>query len=147
MSDKPIFYDATGRRAFGASVAGWAAAVISLVLGAAFVVTLTTAPILRTKSPIHLTAVSIADLEKAAKAPGLVRSAARQAAEALARRAARQLAARNERRLHGRPLSAMLKPQADRPLTIAFLPNWGYGGGGGTRPELKKTKRPEEMQI
>src|SRR3569832_732939 len=136
MSDKPIFYDATGRRAFGASIAGWAAAVIRLVLGAAFVVTLTTAPILRTKSPIHLTAVSIADLEKAAKAPGLVRSAARQATEALARRAARQLAARNARRLHGRPLSALLQPQSVRPLTFAFLPNWGFGGGEDPRPSL-----------
>jgi len=128
MSDKPIFYDASGRRALGASVVGWIAAVISLVLGAAFAITLAYAPILGIKAPYHLTAVSIADLEKAAKAPGLVRSAARLGAEARARREqrARALVARNERGLHNRPLSAMLKPQADRPLSIAFLPNWGH---------------------
>src|SRR5690242_13220950 len=126
MSDKPIFYDATGRRAFGASVAGWTAGIFSLILGAAFVVTMINVPALRTKTPYHFTAISIADLEKAAKAPGLIRSAARLGAEARAHREARILAARNERHQHGRPLGAMLKPQGDRPLSIAFLPNWGY---------------------
>jgi hypothetical protein len=127
MSDKPIFYDASGRRALGASVAGWIAGVVSLILGAAFAATLAYAPALRTKAPYHFTAISIADLEKAAKAPGLVRAAARLGAEARARREqrARELLARNERGLHSRPLAAMLRPQGDRPLTIAFLPNWG----------------------
>ena len=106
MSDKPIFYDASGRRALGASVAGWIAGVVSLILGAAFAATLAYAPALRTKAPYHFTAISIADLEKAAKAPGLVRAAARLGAEARARREqrARELLARNERGLHSRPL-------------------------------------------
>ncbi|MBL6853853.1 MAG: glycosyltransferase, partial [Alphaproteobacteria bacterium] len=129
MSDKPIFYDATGWRALGASVAGWTAGIFSLILGAAFVVTMINVPVLGTKTPFHFTPVSIADLEKDAKAPGLVRSAARSGAEAWAAREqhARELALRNERRLHGRPpLAAVLKPQGDRPLAAAFLPNWGY---------------------
>jgi len=139
MSDKPIFYDATGRRAFGASVAGWTAAILSLILGAAFVVTMINVPALRTKSPYHFTAVSIADLEKAAKAPGLIRSAARLGAEARALREQRilELTARNERRLHSRPLATLLKPQGDRPLSIAFLPNWGYDDQD-PRPALQR---------
>ncbi|MEJ1968118.1 MAG: glycosyltransferase [Rhizomicrobium sp.] len=127
MSDKQVFFDATGRRAFGASIAGWTAAVLSLVLGAVFVVSLIYTPIGRTHTPVRLKGVSLADLEKAAKAPGLVRSATRLGAEARARREeiARARAARNERSVRNRPLAAMLKPQADRPLAIAFYPNWG----------------------
>ena len=44
MTDKPVFYDATGRRAFGASVVGWTAGIVSLLLGAVFVVSLVNAP-------------------------------------------------------------------------------------------------------
>ena len=40
MSDKPVFFDASGRRAVGASVVGWTAAVVSLVLGAVFAASL-----------------------------------------------------------------------------------------------------------
>jgi cellulose synthase/poly-beta-1,6-N-acetylglucosamine synthase-like glycosyltransferase/peptidoglycan/xylan/chitin deacetylase (PgdA/CDA1 family) len=128
MSDKPVFFDATGRRAAGASIVGWTAAVISLILGAAFLYSLiTTVPIAtRFKFPGHLTAITIPDLEKRAQAPALVRSAARLGAEARARREelARVRRERNERGLKSRTLASILKPQANRPLSIAFYPNW-----------------------
>src|SRR5262252_5809437 len=128
MSDKPVFFDATGRRAAGASIVGWTAAVISLILGATFVYSLlTTVPIAtRFKLPGHLTAITIPDLEKRAQAPALVRSAARLGAEARARREelARVRRERNERGLKSRTLASILKPQPGRPLSIAFYPNW-----------------------
>jgi cellulose synthase/poly-beta-1,6-N-acetylglucosamine synthase-like glycosyltransferase/peptidoglycan/xylan/chitin deacetylase (PgdA/CDA1 family) len=128
MSDKPVFFDATGRRAWGASIVGWTAVVVSLILGAAFLYSLiTTVPIVsRFKLPGHLTALTIRDLEKQAQAPSLVRSAARLGAEARARRQelARVRRERNERGLKSRTLASVLKPQPNRPLSIAFYPNW-----------------------
>jgi hypothetical protein len=44
MADQPVFFDASGRRAVRASVVGWTAAVVSLVLGAAFAASLVVAP-------------------------------------------------------------------------------------------------------
>ncbi len=128
MSDKPVFFDASGRRSFGVSIAGWTAGVLSLVLGAVFVISLViNAPVsVRLRLPGHLTAIAIHDLEKRAAAPGLVRAAARLANEARTRREelARERGLRNERGLHTRPLPSILKPQANRPLTIAFFPGW-----------------------
>jgi peptidoglycan-N-acetylglucosamine deacetylase len=127
MAIKPVFFDATGRRAARASMVGWTAAVLSLLLGAAFLFSLLTVPSLTPlRLPGHLTAINIPLLEKKAQAPGLLRSAARLAAEARARReeTARQLAERNELRLRNRPLASLLKPQANRPLSIAFFPGW-----------------------
>ena len=127
MTNKPVFFDATGRRAFGASIVGWTATVVSLVLGAAFVVSLLTVPnAAPLRLPGRLVAVNIPELERKAEAPGLVRSAARLATEARARREelARVRRERNERGLHIRPLATILKPQASRSLAVAFFPGW-----------------------
>jgi cellulose synthase/poly-beta-1,6-N-acetylglucosamine synthase-like glycosyltransferase/peptidoglycan/xylan/chitin deacetylase (PgdA/CDA1 family)/spore germination protein YaaH len=127
MSNKPIFFDASGRRALGASIVGWSAGVLSLILGAVFVVSLVNVPSrAQPKVPGHLTAIAIHDLEKKALDPALVRSAARLANEARARREelARGRRERNERGLRARPLASILKPQATRPLSIAFYPSW-----------------------
>ena len=100
MADKPVFFDASGRRAFGASIVGWSAGLVSLVLGAVFVASLLSVPNgLRLKLPGHLTAITIPDLEKRAQAPGLVRAAARLANDARERREelARARRERNER--------------------------------------------------
>jgi peptidoglycan-N-acetylglucosamine deacetylase len=126
MANKPVFFDATGRRAFGASVVGWTAGIVSLILGAAFVVSLLTVPAAEPlRLPGHLTAI----LEKKAKAPGLLRSAAHLAAEARARQSSLIRSERNERGLHARQLASILKPQTGRPLTTAFYPNWGQAAG------------------
>ena len=127
MTNKPVFFDATGRRAFGASVVGWTAAIVSLVLGAAFVMSLLTVP---TAAPLRLpgrlVAVNLPELERKALAPGLVRAAEKLASEARARR--EELAGvrreRNERGLRIRPLASILKPQATRSLAVAFFPGW-----------------------
>src|ERR1700712_5378108 len=102
MANKPVFFDASGRRAVGASIVGWTAGVISLLLGAVFVFSLVSVPKgPPPRYPGHLTAVAIHDLERRAQAPALVRAAARLANEARARREelAAQRRARNERAL------------------------------------------------
>src|SRR5579871_4996639 len=127
MADKPVFFDSSGRRAVRASAVGWTVAVVSLVLGAVFAASLAVAPqVTQLRLPGHLTALNTPILEKKAVAPGLLRSAARLASEAQARRKerARQLLEREQRNLPTRPLSSILRPQAGRPLSIAFYPNW-----------------------
>ncbi len=127
MADKPVFFDASGRRAVGASVIGWTAAIVSLVLGAAFAASLAVAPqVTQLRLPGRLTAVSTQNLEKTALSPGLLRSAARLATEAQARRRdrARLRLEREQRNLPTRVLSSLLRPQPGRPLAIAFFPNW-----------------------
>ena len=44
MTNKPIFFDATGRSAARLSIFGWTAAVVSTVLGIAFIASLVVAP-------------------------------------------------------------------------------------------------------
>ncbi len=131
MANKPIFFDATGRRAARASLIGWIVALISLPLGAVFAFTLFSLVNVTTtvRLPGKLTAINTRDLEKKAKAPGLVRAAARLGAEAEVRREdiARQRRIRNERGLTIRPLASILRPQGDRPLSIAFYPSWQPG--------------------
>ena len=141
MSDKPVFFDASGRRAVRASVVGWTAAVVSLVLGAVFVVSLMAAPqVTQLRLPGRLTAITTQILEKKALDPGLLRSAARLASEAQTRRKERaRLSLERERRhLPTRVLSAMLRPQPDRPLSIAFYPNWEASASSSLKSALPK---------
>ncbi|MGB8363691.1 MAG: glycosyltransferase, partial [Rhizomicrobium sp.] len=124
MENKPIFFDATGRRAARVSVVGWVVAVVSTVLSIVFVATLFASPrMAQLRLPGQLTAINFTSLEPKAKAPALLRSAARLAAAAQARRAE---IARNWRTKSARqfPASALRAP-AGRPLSIAFYPNWG----------------------
>jgi peptidoglycan-N-acetylglucosamine deacetylase len=125
MANKPIFFDATGKRAARFSLIGWGAAIVSTLMGAAFLTSLAAVPHFSSvKLPGRLTAVST-QLEKKALAPGLLNSAATLAAEARAQRAAllhaRQL--RNQRIARAHAMKA-LHPRSGRPLTIAFYPDW-----------------------
>lgn len=129
---KPIFFDATGRRAVQISVIGWTAAVLSTLIGIAFLASIVAVPRFEAlKLPGQLSAVpptksASAELEKKAKSPGLLRSAAHLAAEARARR--EKLAREKQHRLErarGANMAAILEPQDGRPLSIAFYPTWG----------------------
>ena len=124
MADKPIFFDATGRRASVVSAIGWGAAVISTVLGVFFVVSLFMTPhVANLNLPGRLTAIHAPELEKSAQAPGLLRSAERLAAAVRAKRA--ELAKQwRLRKGHGRVLAEALRPPSHRPLSIAFYPSW-----------------------
>jgi cellulose synthase/poly-beta-1,6-N-acetylglucosamine synthase-like glycosyltransferase/peptidoglycan/xylan/chitin deacetylase (PgdA/CDA1 family)/spore germination protein YaaH len=124
MADKPIFFDATGRRASIVSAFGWGAAIISTVLGVFFVVSLFMTPhVANLNLPGRLTAIHLPELEKSAQAPGLLRSAARLAAAVRSKRADLSKQWR-QRKDHGRVIAAALRPPAHRALSIAFYPNW-----------------------
>lgn len=127
MADKPIFYDASGRRALGFSIVGWTAAVLSTLLGAALIVSVVASPPQpNVNLPGRLTAIHLTELEKKAAAPGLLRAAANLAVEARARRERlARLRLRNRAKIQqARVLPRMLEPQPDRPLSIAFYPGW-----------------------
>ncbi len=125
MANKPVFFDATGKRALRLSLIGWAAAIVSTLLGAAFLASLAAVPhFANVKLPGRLTAVNAQALEQRAAAPGLLHSAARLAAEARAKRIellkAKRLRSKRIARAHK---LALLHPRG-RPLAIAFYPDW-----------------------
>ncbi len=126
MASKPVFFDATGKRAARISLIGWIAAAISLAVGIVFVANLVGVTQLETvKLPGHITAIHTPELENRAKAPGLLRLAADLAEAA---RAKKQIRAhdrwlRNEAIRRNRHAPNLLPPKG-RPLSIAFYPNW-----------------------
>ncbi|MBV8976633.1 MAG: glycosyltransferase [Alphaproteobacteria bacterium] len=121
MSKKPIFFDATGRRAARLSLLGWIAAVVSTVLAAAFVASLVVAPQMDAVGfNNRLTAIHLPELESKAQAPGLLKSATRLAVEARDRR----IEAMRMRHLKiaraPRVLPSALRVQPGRSLAIGF---------------------------
>jgi len=124
MVNKPIFFDATGRRAARVSFIGWTAVVVSVLLGAAFVASLVRVPDpQQIKLPGQLTAVQ---LEKKAIAPGLLKFAANLAAAVRGKREQQALEhwQKVERGRHAHLPPGALAPRQGRPLSIAFFPNW-----------------------
>src|SRR6202789_357299 len=137
MVNRSIFFDATGRRAARVSFIGWTAALISVLLGAAFVANLVMVPdVGRVKLPGEVTAVQ---LEKKAIAPGLLKFAANLAAAARQKREQVALAhwQKIERARHAPLALRALEPQPGRPLSIAFFPNWD-----ALAPDSLKTALP-----
>ena len=127
INKKPVFFDATGRRAARISSLGWAAALVATVLGIGFATSLLVAqPAPNVDLPGRTYSVAPARLVRQAKEPGLLRQAERLAAELRNRRLERQ------RRLHSlmpsRVLPAILKPQQGRSLAIGFYTNWDASG-------------------
>jgi cellulose synthase/poly-beta-1,6-N-acetylglucosamine synthase-like glycosyltransferase/peptidoglycan/xylan/chitin deacetylase (PgdA/CDA1 family) len=128
-SKKPVFFDASGRRAARLSALGWAAALIGTVLAIGFVASLVVArPVATVDFPSRTYSAPPKDLVKKAVAPGLLRSAVRLATQAQNRR----LEARRLRRLRAsqpsRVLPAILSPQKGRSLSIGFYTNWDISG-------------------
>jgi cellulose synthase/poly-beta-1,6-N-acetylglucosamine synthase-like glycosyltransferase/peptidoglycan/xylan/chitin deacetylase (PgdA/CDA1 family)/spore germination protein YaaH len=127
MPNKPIFFDETGRRRQRLSILGWTGAVLSTILGVAVLVSIVATQNAQSPDlPIHLKAVSAIEkkLERKAVDPALVKSAVQLAREARTREKLIQHWKQAEANRHSRPLSAALKPRADRPLTVGFYVNW-----------------------
>ena len=125
MANKSVFFDITGRRAARLSTLGWSAAVISTILGIGFVASLLIAPPTpNVDLPGRSVAVNPPQLVARAVAPGLLKSAARLAAEARNRRLEIQRL-RHFRNIMPARVPAVLKPQAGRALAIGFYVNWG----------------------
>lgn len=125
MSNKPIFFDETGRRAARLSILGWAGAVVSTVLGIAFLASIIVTQ--NADSPeLHIKRTANNALVRRAVDPALLKSAAQLAAEAKRREALikswKQRMA--HQKLPQRALSAALRPRPDRPLSVGFYVNW-----------------------
>ncbi len=141
MANKPIFLDATGKRAARVSLIGWSAAIVSTVLGIAFIASLLFVPNLgQLRLRGEIVAHATQELENKSVSPGLLPSAAR-LAEA-AREQTREIAREKRllRRMNGRAaaLAQTLKVRADRPLSIAFFPNWEAGAYDSLKLALPK---------
>lgn len=124
MSEKPIFFDATGRRAARLSKLGWASAILSTVLGVAFVASiLATQRVPSPQLPVKMTADN--QLVRKAVDPALLKSAARLAAEARTRaKLIRSWRYKNAHDAPPRMLAAALRPLPNRPLALGFYVNW-----------------------
>ena len=129
MANKPVFFDATGRRAARISTVGWVAAVISTILFIGFVASLViSSPSGNVDLPGRSYAVNPPDLVKKAIAPGLLKSAARLAAQARNRRLENARLRRLRNQSPSRVLPGILKPLPGRSLAIGFYVNWGAAG-------------------
>jgi cellulose synthase/poly-beta-1,6-N-acetylglucosamine synthase-like glycosyltransferase/peptidoglycan/xylan/chitin deacetylase (PgdA/CDA1 family)/spore germination protein YaaH len=123
MIDKPVFFDASGRRSARMSLAGRVTAIAVSIVGAVFIASLLIEPHIASPTlPGRLSAVRAAELERRAADPGLLKAAARLAAEARAERAAlarswKQKGSTWSQSVHG---PAGLRPRPDRPLSIGF---------------------------
>ena len=129
MANKPVFFDVTGRRAARISTVGWVAAVISTIVFVGFIASLVIAvPGSNVDLPGRASPLNRPDLVKKAIAPQFLKSAAQLASEARNRRLEIARLRRLRSDLPSRVLPAILKPQAGRPLAIAFYVNWGESG-------------------
>jgi hypothetical protein len=139
MAGKPIFYDATGRRATRIRRISWIVGMAVAVMLTGFGFSLVLAPPLAVlQLPGKPVAVHPKELVRRAENPGLLDRAERLATQARHRRAARALARRHHRDLDRRALPAILAPQKGRSLAIGFYTNWG-GRNDPSWPALRRS--------
>ncbi|HEX3756007.1 MAG TPA: glycosyltransferase [Rhizomicrobium sp.] len=123
MANKPIFFDATGRRAARISAIGWGLAILGLVVFVGFSASVALSPPLRSLDlPGRAVPVNPSNLVRRAQKPGLLARAERLAAAARKQRV--EIARQHRGILTGRVLPAVLKPQTARALAIGFYVNW-----------------------
>ena len=142
MANHPIFFDASGRRAFRIKVIAWVVGLTAVVIMTGFLASLLLSPPVtgldlpgRAAAPPALAK----NLERRAQKPGLLLRAERLAAQARKRRLddiAKLRPAQGT--LPSRVLPAILKPQNGRPLAIGFYTNWG-GKDDPSWPSLKRS--------
>lgn len=128
MANRPVFFDASGRRAFQISIFSWIAAIISTIVGLAFLASLVAVPRLSSVAlPGRLSAVPSTQLVDTAKAPGLLRSAKRLSLRARRRRLkiVHEMQRRQAHAKLNNAIAHILQPQPTRALSIAFYPTWG----------------------
>ncbi|HEX4026177.1 MAG TPA: glycosyltransferase [Rhizomicrobium sp.] len=127
MSNKPIFFDESGRRAARIRVVAWAVSLSALLILVGFATSLALSPRVNGLDfPGRVAIANPAQLEKRAQKPGLLARAERLALAARKRRL-EDIARlhRAQSALPNRMLPAILKPQVGRPLAIGFYAPWG----------------------
>jgi len=145
MANKPIFFDASGRRAARIKILAWAAGLALLVISVGFAASLALAPPVR--GLVFPQRAAPAPLLKRAQKPGLLARAERLATAARKRRL-EEIARlhRAQSALPSRALPAILKPQEGRPLAIGFYTNWG-GKDDPSWPSLKRTLKALDWVV
>ena len=123
MIDKPIFFDASGRRASRMSIFGWTATVIATLVGTLFIGSLIFEPhVAQPNLPGRLSALNPAELVRRAFDPAMLNAATKLAQEARAERAKLVRVWRAQRakvaKAHASP--AALHPLPNKPLTVGF---------------------------
>jgi cellulose synthase/poly-beta-1,6-N-acetylglucosamine synthase-like glycosyltransferase/peptidoglycan/xylan/chitin deacetylase (PgdA/CDA1 family) len=149
MANKPIFFDASGRRAARIKVIAWVTGIAALVILVGFATSLALSPpVTGLDLPGHAASANPANLVKRAKKPGLLARAERLAG--LARRRRLEEIARirraQEGSLSGRVLPAALKPPGDRPLAIGFYTNWA-GKNDPSWPSLRRSLKSLDWVV
>jgi cellulose synthase/poly-beta-1,6-N-acetylglucosamine synthase-like glycosyltransferase/peptidoglycan/xylan/chitin deacetylase (PgdA/CDA1 family)/spore germination protein YaaH len=137
MANKPIFFDASGRRAGRVSLIGWIVAVIGTIVTASLIASIVSIASSKSLPFGHLTAIHLPELERKAEAPGLLKSAEKLALEVRIRREelSNERKRRTERGLHELP--AQLLPQSGRSLSIGFYsPSWSQDTLGALKRTL-----------
>src|SRR5438067_3723089 len=122
MATKPIFFDATGRRAARIKIVAWVVGIAALVILTGFVTSLALSPpVTGLDLPGRVAVPNPANLVRRAEKPGLLARAERLAAAAQKRRLEEIARLRRAQgTLPSRVLPAILKPQNGRPLAIGF---------------------------
>ena len=146
MANKPIFFDASGRRAARIKILTWAVGVALFVISVGFAASLVLAPpVAGFNLPGHVVTANPA-VERRAQKPGLLARAERLAAAARKRRL-EDIARlhRAQSALPNRALPAILKPQDGRPLAIGFYTN--YGPNDLSWPSLKRTLKDLDWVV
>src|SRR5450755_3158549 len=139
MANKPIFFDASGRRAVRVRVLTWIVGIAVLVVSAGFLASLVLSPPITGLDLPGRMAAAPANLAKRAQEPGLLARAERLAAAARKRRLEQIARLRHDQgTLPSRVLPAILKPQNGRPLAIGFYTNW-QGKDDPAWPSLKRS--------
>jgi peptidoglycan/xylan/chitin deacetylase (PgdA/CDA1 family)/GT2 family glycosyltransferase len=139
MANKPIFFDASGRRAARIKVLVWVVGICLLVISVGFAASLALAPPVAGLNLPGRAAATPANLVKRAQKPGLLARAERLAAAARKRRLEEIAKLRHaQSALPSRALPAILKPQNGRPLAIGFYTNW-QGKDDPGWPSLKRS--------
>ncbi len=135
MSNKPVFFDASGRRAVRLAYLGWGLAILGTVIAIGFITNLLITPPGRDMSPPER--ARALRIEARAQKPSLVASAERLAGVARRRRLdiARRRAAQF---VPERVLPSILKPQKGRALAVGFYVNWS---GSIATPSFASLKR------
>jgi cellulose synthase/poly-beta-1,6-N-acetylglucosamine synthase-like glycosyltransferase/peptidoglycan/xylan/chitin deacetylase (PgdA/CDA1 family) len=141
MANKPIFFDASGRRAVRIKLVAWVVGIAALVILTGFGASLILSPpVTGLNLPGRLAHPALAkNLERRAQKPGLLARAER-LAQAARKRRLDEIARLNhaQNTLPDRLLPAILKPQKGRPLAIGFYTNWA-GRDDPSWPSLKRS--------
>ncbi|HWU55938.1 MAG TPA: glycosyltransferase, partial [Rhizomicrobium sp.] len=147
MANKPIFFDASGRRAARIKILAWTVGLALLVISVGFAASLMLAPPVSGLSLPGRVVTANPAVERRAQKPGLLPRAERLAAAARKRRL-EEIAQlhRTQSALPSRALPAILKPQDGRPLAIGFYTNWG-GKDDPSWPSLKRTLKSLDWVV